>query len=78
MPCYRIGGHPLLATAYRQVLWTTRQVSRSFPELPWRVARPAAIRGATVEVVSEMDNFDGLLATARTVYARGDWHAAYR
>ena len=25
-----------------------------------------------------MDNFDGLLATARAAYARGDWHAAYR
>ncbi|MGP4032181.1 LuxR C-terminal-related transcriptional regulator [Pseudarthrobacter sp. 1C304] len=24
-----------------------------------------------------MDDFDGLLATARTAYARGDWHAAY-
>lgn len=42
------------------------------------MARPAAIRGATVEVVSGMDKFDGLLATARTAYARGDWHAAYR
>ena len=42
------------------------------------VARPAAIRGATVEVVSGMDKFDGLLATARAAYARGDWHAAYR
>ncbi len=25
-----------------------------------------------------MDEFDELLATARTAYARGDWHAAYR
>ena len=25
-----------------------------------------------------MDDFDGLLATARAAYARGDWHAAYR
>ena len=25
-----------------------------------------------------MDKFDGLLATARAAYARGDWHAAYR
>jgi hypothetical protein len=25
-----------------------------------------------------MDEFYGLLATARTAYARGDWHAAYR
>ncbi|HSL35200.1 MAG TPA: LuxR family transcriptional regulator, partial [Arthrobacter sp.] len=24
------------------------------------------------------DDLDGLLATARTAYARGDWHAAYR
>jgi hypothetical protein len=25
-----------------------------------------------------MDEFDGLLASARKAYARGDWHAAYR
>ena len=42
------------------------------------MARPAAIRGATVEVMSGMDKFDGLLASARTAYARGDWDAAYR
>ena len=67
-----------MAKVYRQVPWTTRQVSQSFTGTGLERARPAAIRGATVEVVSGMDNFDGLLATARSAYARGDWHAAYQ
>src|SRR4051812_45122007 len=40
--------------------------------------RPPGASGTTVEVGPEMDELDELLATARTAYARGDWHAAHR